>query len=198
MIAALTYLQWHTFKNRLTMRFKRLKQPKYLFGALVGGLYFYWYFFRLLLFPRGHNYGNAAAMATPPADALFYESIGALVFFVFIVMAWVLPHKRAALAFSEAEVAFLFPAPVTRRTLIHFKLMRSQMGILFSALFLTLISSRFGAHGHWLMRAAGWWVILFTLNLHILAASFSVTMLMDHGISTWKRRIAVLLPVIAG
>ena len=35
MITALLYLQWHTVKNRLTMRFKRLKQPKYLFGALV-------------------------------------------------------------------------------------------------------------------------------------------------------------------
>ena len=115
---------------------------------------------------------------------------------VFVVLAWVLPHQRAALAFTEAEVAFLFPAPVTRRTLIHFKLMRSQLAILFSVLFLTLLSSRFGANNHWFFHAAGWWVILFTLNLHTLAASFTITMLMDHGISTWKRRIAVLGLVI--
>jgi hypothetical protein len=197
MITALFYLQFHTVKNRLTMRFKRLKQPKYLFGALVGGLYFYWYFFRVLLAPHRHVNGYSAVTTASPADALFHEPIGALVLFVFIVLAWVLPHKRAALAFTEAEVAFLFPAPVTRRTLIHFKLIRSQMAILFSALFLTLLSSRFGANGHWLIRAAGWWVILFTLNLHTLAASFSVTMLMDRGISTWKRRLAVLLPVMA-
>ena len=48
MISALFYLQFHSVKNRLLMRFKRLKQPKYLFGAIVGGLYFYWYFFRVL------------------------------------------------------------------------------------------------------------------------------------------------------
>ncbi|HXI70081.1 MAG TPA: putative ABC exporter domain-containing protein [Verrucomicrobiae bacterium] len=197
MIAALFYLQWHTAKNRLTMRFKRLKQPKYLLGALVGGLYFYWYFFRVLLMPQHHGNGHFPVTTQGPADPLFFESIGALALLVFIVLAWVLPHKRAALTFSEAEVAFLFPAPVTRRTLIHFKLVRSQLRILFSVLFLTLISSRFGVNGHWLIRAAGWWVILFTLNLHILAASFSVTMLMDRGISNWKRRIAVLLPVIA-
>ncbi len=197
MIAALFYLQWHTFKNRLTMRFKRLKQPKYLLGALVGGLYFYWYFFRVLFAPQRHGSGYSPITTPGLADPLFFESIGALVFFGFIVLAWVLPHKRAALTFSEAEVAFLFPAPVTRCTLIHFKLMRSQLRILFSVLFLTLISSRFGVNGDWLIRAAGWWVILFTLNLHILAASFTVTMLMDHGISNWKRRIAVLLPVIA-
>lgn len=197
MIAALFYLQWHTVKNRLTMRVKRLKQPKYLFGALVGGFYFYWYFFRVLLGPRGHHYGNAAVPSASPADRLFFESIGALVFFVVIVLTWVLPRKRAALAFTEAEVAFLFPAPVTRRTLIHFKLMRSQLAILFSVLFLTLLSSRFGANNHWFFHAAGWWVILFTLNLHTLAASFTLTMLMDRGISNWKRRLLVLLPVLA-
>ena len=71
------------------------------------------------------------------------------------------------------------------------------MAILFTVLFLTLVSGRFGTNGHWFIRAAGWWVILFTLNLHKLGASFSVTMLMDRGISTWKRRIAVLLPVVA-
>src|SRR6058998_1711253 len=41
MIAALLYLQYHTVKNRLFMRFKRLKQPKYLLGGIVGALYFY-------------------------------------------------------------------------------------------------------------------------------------------------------------
>jgi len=197
MIAALFYLQWHSVKNRLTMRFKRLKQPKYLFGALVGGLYFYWYFFRVLLGQRGHHPGYSPVPSASPEDALFYQSIGALIFMVFVVLAWVLPHQRAALAFTEAEVAFLFPAPVTRRTLIHFKLMRSQLAILFSVLFLTLLSSRFGANNHWFFHAAGWWVILFTLNLHTLAASFTITMLMDHGISTWKRRVAVLGLVIA-
>ena len=102
MIAALFYLQFHSVKNRLTMRFKRLKQPKYLFGALVGGLYFYWYVFRVLLGPHRHVNGDSPITTTSPADALFYESIAALVFFVFIVLAWVLPHKRAALAFTEA------------------------------------------------------------------------------------------------
>ena len=42
------YLQYHSIKNRIVMRIKRLKQPKYLLGGIVGGLYFYWYFFRTL------------------------------------------------------------------------------------------------------------------------------------------------------
>ena len=52
---------------------------------------------------------------------------------VAVLLAWIVPHSRSALAFSEAEAAFLFPAPITRRTLINFKLLKSQFAILFSA-----------------------------------------------------------------
>lgn len=193
MIAALFYLQFHSVKNRLTMRFKRLKQPKYLVGAIVGGIYFYWYFFRVLFVRRGQwGPGQTASPLALPVDPLLYESLGALILFVVVFLAWIFPRKRAALAFTEAEVAFLFPAPVGRRGLIHFKLLRSQLGILFTVLVFTLLSGRFGGSGHWLTRAAGWWVILFTLNLHFIGSSFALTMLMDRGISNWKRRVAVI------
>src|SRR6185295_15566425 len=192
MIAALAYLQFHSLKNRLVQRFKRLKQPKYLVGAIVGGLYFYFYFFRFLLFPRGRMGAAAPVMAAIPTDPLFYESLGALILFGIVLLAWVLPHQRAALTFTEAEVAFLFPAPVSRRSLIHFKLARSQLAILFTVIFLTLLSTQFGTSGRGLIRAAGWWVILFTLNLHFFASSFALTKLMDRGLSNWKRRVAVL------
>src|ERR1039457_3573935 len=45
-ITALIYLQYHSIRNRTVMRIKRLKQPKYLVGGIVGGLYFYCYFSR--------------------------------------------------------------------------------------------------------------------------------------------------------
>ena len=198
MISALFYLQFHSVKNRLVMRFKRLKQPKYLIGAIFGGLYFYWYFFRLLFVRRGH-WGPGKTAVTPEltSEPQLYESLGALILFVIVLLTWFFPRKRAALAFTEAEVAFLFPAPVSRRGLIHFKLLRSQLGILFTVLVFTLLSGRFGFDGHWLTRAVAWWVILFTLNLHFLGSSFALTMLMDRGISTWKRRIAVIGLVLA-
>src|ERR1035438_4663027 len=147
MIPALFYLQWQSFRNRLVTRFKRLKQPKYLFGAIVGGLYFYFYFFHYL-FHQGYASGgrHAATVAIPPEYLVLAESLAALALLVIVLLAWIIPHERAALTFTEAEVAFLFPAPVTRRTLIHFKLIRSQLRILFSALLLTFFSRRFGGH----------------------------------------------------
>ena len=191
MYSALFYLQYHALKNRTVQRFKRLRQPKYLLGGVVGGLYFYFYFFRTFFgIPRGQ--GGFSVAAAPETLAL-YESLGALLLLAILFLAWMIPHERAALAFTEAEVAFLFPAPISRRGLIHFKLLRSQTAILFTTLLLTLVTRRAG--GHVWIRAAGWWLILSTLNLHLLGSSFARTMLLDRGITNWQRRIGILVLV---
>jgi ABC-2 type transport system permease protein len=187
MIAALFYLQWQSFRNRLVTRFKRLKQPKYLVGAVVGGLYLYWYFYRVLLGGGRRTPGN---FAISPEHLILFELGGALALFVIVLMAWIIPHERAALTFTEAEVAFLFPAPVTRRNLIHYKLIRSQWRILFGAFLLALFSRGLG--GHPLIHLFGYWLILSTLNLHFLGSSLMRTLLLDRGISNWLRRLLVL------
>ena len=46
MIGALFYLLFTSWKNRLLWRIRRLKQPKYLVGAIVGAGYFYFFFLR--------------------------------------------------------------------------------------------------------------------------------------------------------
>jgi ABC-2 type transport system permease protein len=187
MFTTLLYLQWHLFRNRLASRLKRLKQPKYLIGAVVGGLYFYFYFIRFLIFPPGPRMAWGAGLA--PDQRLLIECLGALALFVIVLSAWIFPHERAALTFSEAEVAFLFPAPLSRRSLIHFKLARSQGRILLTILLLLLLTSRGGIVG---IRAVGWWLILSTLNLHFLGSSFARTLMLDRGISDWRRRGLVL------
>src|ERR1035437_10301960 len=127
MISALLYLQFLSIRNRTVMRIKRLKQPKYLVGGIVGGLYFYWYFYRTLF--GAPTRGQTITLLASPENLALYESIGALILLTILLLAWVIPHERAALTFTEAEVAFLFPAPISRRGLIHFKLLRSQVAI---------------------------------------------------------------------
>ena len=63
MIGALTFLVFQSWKNRLTMRIRRLRQPKYLVGAIVGGLYVYFYFFRLLFRHSGGGPGGTGQPA---------------------------------------------------------------------------------------------------------------------------------------
>ena len=188
MTGALLFLQYHSLKNRTLMRLRRLKKPKYLVGAIVGVLYFYFYFFRYLFgLP---NRGRGLGIVSHPGNLALFENIGAAMFLVAVVLAWVLPHERAALAFTEAEVAFLFPAPISRRGLIHFKLLRSQAAILFTTMVIMLVTRRSG--GRFLIHAAGWWLILSTLNLHLLGSSFARTALLDKGITPWRRRWIIL------
>jgi ABC-2 type transport system permease protein len=75
----------------------------------------------------------------------------------------------------------VFSGPVSRRGLIQFKLLHSQLLILFNALLWTLILSRerFGA-SPWL-RVISIWVLLTTLSFHRLGASFVRTSLAEHG-----------------
>ena len=92
-------------------------------------------------------------------------AIGALVLLVLVTLAWVFSLERASLGFTEAEIAFLFPAPITRRGLVHFRLIDAQLRNLIGALFMTLFSSRwmfFG--GNALTHAVGWWLIFTSFN----------------------------------
>jgi ABC-2 type transport system permease protein len=181
------YLLFHSFLNRTKARLKRLKQPKYLMGGLFFLAYIYVYFFRILF---GH--GRAAGGPMTDAGALL-SGAGAVILLLLVLSAWIFPHRRAALIFSEAEIAFLFPAPIKRRSLIHYKLLKSQLAILFTVLLLTLLTGRFFASSGAWMHALGWWVILSTLNLHLLGASFGRTMLLERGVSNRLRRTGVLL-----
>jgi hypothetical protein len=139
----------------------------------------------------------------PPPGAIddWLDLAGAIAVAALVAWAWIFAGDRRALAFSPAEVSYLFPAPITRRQLIHFKLLRNQLVILFNTLLWTLILSqeRF-APSAW-RRAAGVWVLLTTLSLHRLGASFVRGSLAQHGASGLKRRlvsITVLAALVLG
>ena len=191
MLSALLYLQFRSLTNHFLLRARRLRQPRYLLGALFGGGYLLLMVSRSFL-PLLHGGRRAAPALFPGLTPATWEFIFGLVLAAGAVLAWVVPHQRAALVFTEAEIAFLFPAPITRRTLVLFKLVRSQVAVLFTVFFLTIIfRSANGLEGA-LLRAAGWWIILSTINLHLLGCSFARTILLDRGLTLWRRRLLVL------
>ena len=122
-VGALWYLRTNSLIGRIRSRLRRLKQPKYLAGAVVGALYFYFVFFR-----RAHARNPGSPADALPADLLpVFGEIGALALFLVLAINWCFP-RQAALAFSESEIAFLFPAPVSRRMLVHYRLLGAQFG----------------------------------------------------------------------
>ena len=187
MIGALVYLQAVMIRNAVAQRVRRLRQPRYLIGAVVGAAYFYLFFFRQLAPPRP---GGADEPAESAAVGLFIGlSIAALIFAGRVVYTWVFSAGRAALSFSEAEIAFLFQAPVSRRALVNYKLLKSQMRIVLSAILFSIVASRLGFPGGRLwMQTVGCWIPLSTFELHNIAASFTRERLLDLGLNPVRRR----------
>ena len=191
-VNALGYLVTRSFVNGVLFRLRRLRQPKYLLGAILGAAYFYFYFGRFLAVSR-MPWGAESGPASPHG-----LEIGAAILFVAtIVLSWILPASRAAIAFTEAEIAFLFPAPITRRTLVIMRLVKSQFALLLFSAFMTLLSGRFHLGSEVWMRIGGWWVIMNTLNMHRLGASFALQRLRERGMADGKRRVLVVLVLVA-
>ncbi len=189
MLRAYAYLQALSVYNGVRVRLQRLRQPKYLFGALAGGAYMYFFAFRHL-FERNGMPGVSGS--TPAAFAGVVAGLFALGLLVLTVLAWLLPGSRAALAFTEAEVAFLFPAPLSRTALIQFSLLRSQLAIFFSAFIMSLLLRRGGSLGwHAVQHAFAIWIVLATARLHLMGASFARERLLDFGVRPWLRRVLV-------
>jgi ABC-2 type transport system permease protein len=190
MTAALRYLLVRSFINGVATRVKRLRQPKYIAGALIGGAYFYFYIYKFLF----HGISNGAA---PTLSLEVRAGIGAAVLLVAtVLLSWVRPSSRAAIHFTEAEIAFLFPAPISRRRLIVHKLLKSQFALLLLSVFMTLLTGRFKLGVAAWFAMAGWWIILNTLNMHRIAASFALHRLGDRGAGGWARRVLLLLAIL--
>jgi hypothetical protein len=194
-LRAFVYLRTTSMVNAAWLRLKRLRQPKYLFGALLMAGY-------LALMFSGPLRGARQLMPMTPQLMSLSAGIGALGLFVVVAAVWLLPGNRAALAFSEAEIAFLFPAPLTRVALINFSLLRSQMAIFLSAFLLSVVFGRGrGLPGNAWQHATGVWLLMATLRLHFLGASFAHERLFQAGWHPWLRRIAgslLLLGVFGG
>ena len=187
MLNALLYLSVTSWANSLRARLRRLRQPKYLFGALAGAAYFYFFVFRFAF--QGPRAGSGLNLL-PAGGPDFYAPFAAAALFMIVLLGWIFGRDRAALAFTEAETSFLFPAPLSRHGLLHYKLLRSQLRILFSAFLLTFIFRR-GAFlgGSTLQHALGWWLILSTLNLHFLGMSFLRERLFELGLTRGRRML---------
>jgi hypothetical protein len=195
-VGAFAYLRKTSLVNAVRGKLRRLKQPKYAIGAAVMTGYVGLFFVMPMLLSR------RPAMAWSPDMLVLATGLASLAVFVMVATAWLLPGDRAAVAFSEAEVAFLFPAPLGRVALINFSLLRSQAAIFLSAFLLSLVFGRGrGLPGNALQHATALWLLMATLRLHFLGASFTHERLFDAGWQPWLRRVVgafVLLGVVGG
>ena len=194
MINASVYIAFCSAKNRTRTRLCRLREPRYLIGAIVGVAYLYFTVFAQGRRPgiragRGRTRGNRPPFELLSAMQMAGTSLAALAFAVFAAVAWVLPMRSGLLEFSKAETAFLFPAPVSRRQLLVHRIVRSQIGSLVAAAFIAIFATPVSGLGR-LRLAFGMWLLFVTARIYFAAVTLTRARL--NAPSAAARRIAWL------
>ena len=188
MIDAALYLAGRALVNGLRRRLRRLRQPRYMIGFAVGLLYYYAFFIR----PRGGGQGSGAPL--PGAAA---EVVAMLGLVVLIVIGWLFGSSRSPLVYTPAETHFLFTAPLTRRQVIDFKLLRSQLALALSSLLSVLLFSG----GHFpatrILRVLGLWLVFASLQMHSAVTALVRQSLEEHGVTAVRRRLGAFVIVAA-
>jgi ABC-2 type transport system permease protein len=175
LLSASIYITFCTARNRMRARLRRLREPRYLIGAIVGAAYLYF-----AVFARGRRPGVRAGRGRPGdgdgAFPLAFQFAGAsllgLGVFVLAALAWLLPSKSSLLEFSEAERALLFPAPVSRRQLLAHRIIRSQVASLIASVFLALFATPVSGLGR-VRIALGFWMLLVTIRVYYAAVTLT-------------------------
>lgn len=194
---AFLYLIFWSWVNLVRVKLLRLKKPKYLAGALAGGAYMYFFFLRPMIQGHGKNgyVGFLQGLEGIPDAAILVETMVAVGLLGYVVILWLLPGGGPALDFTQAEIAFFFPAPLTRRSLLHFRLLKMQGPMLMSAGMLWLFSGRSlnsSADGGRGWPLIGWWLLLTNIQLQIMLVAFARAKLAGGGRTDWSRRLVVL------
>ncbi len=191
MIRVFGFLFWRSLVNRTLRRFSRLREVRYLVPALVGLGYIVYMGSQVVgKGMPGRAIGVGGVLGDEVQQGLVF--IGSLFLFAWTALLWLVPSQKAALDFTPAEIHFLFTAPVTRRQIVHYKLFKAQVGILFGALVTAFLwGGRLTTFAGW-TRFAGFWLLYALLHLHSLGAGFVRTDLIEHGVSGLKRRLVPL------
>jgi len=187
-------------RNRTRMRLRRLREPRYLIGAIVGVAYLYFSFFGRLRGARSNAERNAArrdrtapALSSVPGLVASGPGITGMALLFVAAVSWLAPLDSGLLDFSEAETQFLFPAPVSRRQLLMHRMLRSQIGLLFGAVVLGVaVPSVSGSDRLWLGLAT--WFLMVTGKVYYTGVSLARARIRAAGAR--ERRLAWLAPAV--
>ncbi|MCB1049391.1 MAG: hypothetical protein KDC71_02245 [Acidobacteria bacterium] len=143
MNAALRYLWIRSQVGRFKNRLQRLKNPKYLFGAVLGTLYLFFFVYRRL--------GRTGHLQDMQGFLAHLVGYGCLILMGFFGLQWCMLFRSGGLRLTENELDLLLSAPLRRRDLLHYHLLKPQFSLLTTALILSLAFHRLMAGQGFLM-----------------------------------------------
>jgi hypothetical protein len=157
MIGVLVRLQWMQLTGRVVRSIRLLRQPKYLVGFIVGAGWMGLWVLRPLL-------RSKISFQSSPVTPFGMEFLPAIHQFatVFVTVAlpspWLLPWGRLGLKFRESELTMLLQAPLSRRQVIQYGLLKSELAVLLSGFIIPLFAG-LGGPGARLLMGCGTWML---------------------------------------
>lgn len=181
MTGAAYFLVTRSIANAFKRSVGRLRQPRYLAGGVLVVFYFWTFLFRRGAMEPASRHALPIAMMTLIVTALAL---------VILIVAWALPGGEPGLVFSEAEIQFFFAGPVSRRQLLAYKILRSQLQSFFSAIIFSFFAFR-GSH------LLGVWIGFVVMDVYLTFVSFVRARLALAGIGWIWRAVIVSIVLTA-
>ncbi|MEE2636557.1 MAG: putative ABC exporter domain-containing protein, partial [Acidobacteriota bacterium] len=182
---------WRSVRGRVVGWSRLMRQPKYLIGTLAGAAWMT--FFALRPTIRANRLASTRFEERLDEVALWLpiaEHAMALVLLVGLSLWWLWPFGKATVELTATELHVLMPAPLRRRHLIQYAVLRSQLGIVFGSLMISFFSARGSGFG-W--RFVSVWLFLNLWNLHARGRGLWIARLGElPASSAWARRALVV------
>lgn len=145
-------------KGRIRARLTRLKNPRYLIGAIVGLFYFVFIFRRSLT-------GGRASVNPDMADGVLVF-VGAAIIMMLVAVQWLMVFRTGGLNLTESEMDMLFPAPVSRRALVHYHIIKPFFGFVIAAIFVVFLLQPVLAAGGFIRASILAFFVMYALYAH--------------------------------
>ncbi len=193
-MTTLLYLAWLSLRGRVLGWLRLMKQPKYLVGTLAGVTWMGMFALRPVM--RVNQRTGLERRFEEIAEWLpAVETAAALMLLVFLSLWWLWPFGKAMVELTETELHLLLPAPVRRRHIIQYAVLRNQWGILFGCLMISFFSAGTSPTA-FAWRFLSVWLFLTLWNLHARGRGLWIARLGELPAATaWRRRAMVLAVV---
>jgi len=162
------------FRGRIRRSLRLTRQPRYLLGSVVGIAYFVFMVFRPLLQGDTHMVAHLDALSLVLFQGI--HVFAALGIALYLSLSWVLMPVKPPLRLRPSEMNLLLPAPLRRREIIVYGMVRTIPGMLVGVFVVML----FVSSGSLLMR---------TVQAVNVFALFLLWDLHGKGRNLWKARL---------